>query len=169
MQAEETGEPNPFHFGGESMLLIASLVLAIVPLLGIAYIFAQGSFDTVDNLFYALILLAISGVMAANAVAEWRRRQRVARAGLVPAGKAQFAASAAGSYTERGLVEDVLFFESPVGQPDKSIVTLRSGRGPARLLFFEGDLRNQLPAGHQVEVTYETQNGANRVLALNYK
>ena len=169
MRAEETGEPTPFHFHGESMLLIASLVLAIVPLLGIAYIFVQGSFDTVDNLFYTLILLAMSGVMAANAVAEWRRRQRVARAGLVPAKGARFAASAAGTFTERGLVEDVLFFESPIGQPDKSIVTLRSGRGPTRLLFFEGDLRNQLPAGHQVEVTYEAQNGANRVLALSYK
>lgn len=169
MRAEETGEPNPIHFGGESMLLIASLVLAIVPLLGIAYIFAQGSFDTVDNLFYALILLSMSGVMAANAAAEWRRRQRVARAGLVPARRAQLTASAAGTYTERGLVEDVLFFESAIGQPDKSIVTLRSGRGAARLLFFEGDLRNQLPAGHQVEVTYDTQNGANRVLALSYK
>src|SRR5690348_946590 len=104
MRAEETGEPNPLHFGGESMLLIASLVLAIVPLLGIAYIFAQGSFDTVDNLFYALILLAMSGVMAANAVAEWRRRQRVARAGLVPARRAELAASAAGTVPERGLV-----------------------------------------------------------------
>ena len=169
MRAVETGKPTQFRFCGESIVLTASLVLAVVPLLGIAYIMAQGSFDTVDNLFYTLILLAMSGVMAANAMAEWRRRQRVGRAGRVPAGRAQFAASAAGTYTERGLVEDVLFFESPVGQPDKSIVTLRPNRGAARLLFFEGDLRNQLPAGHEVEVTYETQNGANRVLALNYK
>jgi hypothetical protein len=48
-------------------------------------------------------------------------------------------------------------------------VTLRSHRGPARLLFFEGDLRNQLPAGHEVEVTYEAKNGAHRVLGLSYK
>src|SRR5579864_8684764 len=130
MWSVETGKPAPFRIRGESTVLIASLVLALVPLLGIAYIFAQGSFDTVDNLFYALILLAMSGVMAANAAAEWRRRQRVARAGLVPAKRAQLAASAAGTFTERGLVEDVLFFESPIGQPDKSIVTLRSGRGP---------------------------------------
>jgi hypothetical protein len=150
-------------------VLIASLVLAIVPLLGIAYIVAQGSFDTVDNLFYTLILLAMSAILAANAMMEWRRRQRVGAVARVARGRAQFAASAAGTYTERGLVEDVLFFESPVGQPDKSIVTLRPSRGAARLLFFEGDLRNQLPAGHEVEVTYETQNGANRVLALSYK
>ncbi|MGE5204722.1 MAG: hypothetical protein ACM3PW_03840 [Chlamydiota bacterium] len=150
-------------------MLIASLVLAIVPLLGIAYIVAQGSFDTVDNLFYVLILLAMSGIFAANAVVEMRRRRRVpARARAAKAG-AHFAAATAGTYTERGLVEDVLFFESPVGQPDKSIVTLRSDRGPARLLFFEGDLRNQLPAGHEVEVTYEAKNGAHRVLALSYK
>ena len=169
MRAPETGKPTQFLVRGESTVLIASLVLAIVPLLGIAYIVAQGSFDTVDNLFYALILLAMSAVMAANALAELRRRQRVRRVARVPAGRAQLAASAAGTYTERGLVEDVLFFESPVGQPDKSIVTLRPNRGAARLLFFEGDLRNQLPEGHEVEVTYETQNGANRVLALSYK
>ncbi len=169
MWSVETGKPAPFRIRGESTVLIASLVLALVPLLGIAYIMAQGSFDTVDNLFYALILLAMSGIFAANAMMELRRRGRVGTFARVPAGTAQFAASAAGTYTERGLVEDVLFFESPIGQPDKSIVTLRASHGPARLLFFEGDLRNQLPAGHQVEVTYEALNGANRVLALNYK
>jgi hypothetical protein len=164
-----TGKHNPFHLCGEPIVLIASLVLAIVPLLGIAYIMAQGSFDTVDNLFYVLILLAMSGIFALNAMAEWRRLGRVRAFARVRGGAAQFAASAAGTYTERGLVEDVLFFESPIGEPDKSMVTLRSGRGAARLLFFEGDLRNQLPAGHEVEVTYEAQNGAHRVLALNYK
>lgn len=153
-------------------MLIGSLVLTLVPLLGIAYIVAQGSFDTVDNLFYVLILLAMSGIFAANAMMELRRRRRLAAAGVpvrMARGKAQFAAAAAGTYTERGLVEDVLFFESPIGQPDKSVVTLRPNRGSARLLFFEGDLRNQFPAGHQVEVTYEARNGAHRVLALSYK
>lgn len=165
-----TGSPNPFRPFGESTVLIASLVLAIAPLLGIAYIVAQGSFDTVDNLFYVLILLAMSGIFAANAMVELRRKRRLAAAGIrVPRGKVQFSAQAAGMRTERGLVEDVLFFESPIGQPDKSIVTLRPNRGPAQMLFFEGDLRNQLPAGHEVEVTYEARNGANRVLALSYK
>jgi hypothetical protein len=151
-------------------VLIASLLLALVPLLGIAYMVAQGSFDTVDNLFYVLILLAMSGIFAANALVELRRKRRLAAAGVtLPARKGPLAAAANGTYTERGLVEDVVFFESPIGQPDKSIVSLRSRRGPARLLFFEGDLRNQLPAGHEVEVTYQAQNGANRVLALSYK
>ena len=69
-----------------------SLVLAILPLLGIAYIVAQGSFDTVDNLFYVLILLAMSGIFAANAMVELRRRRRAparARVGAARAG-AQF-------------------------------------------------------------------------------
>ena len=166
----ETGEPSPLRIGGESTVLIASLVLAIAPLLGIAYIVAQGSFDTVDNLFYVLILLAMSGIFAANAMVELRRKRRLAAAGVrTPARRAQFVAGPAGMYTERGVVEDVLYFESPIGQPDKSMVSLRSGRGPSRLLFFEGDLRNQLPAGHEVEVTYQVLNGANRVLALSYK
>src|SRR5690348_16194921 len=156
MWSVETGKPAPFRIRGESTVLIASLVLALVPLLGIAYIVAQGSFDTVDNLFYVLILLAMSGIFAANAMVELRRKRRLAAAGIrAPRGKAQFAVQAAGTRTERGLVEDVLFYESPVGQPDKSIVTLRPSRGPAQMLFFEVDLRNQLPTGHEVEVTYE--------------
>ena len=38
-----------------------------------------------------------------------------------------------------------------------------------RLIPFEGDLRNQLPTGHEVEVTYQSNGGSNRVLALSYK
>jgi hypothetical protein len=144
-------------------------VLAIVPLLGIAYMVAQGSFDTVDNLFYVLILLAMSGIFALNAMVELRWRRRVPAFARAGAGGAQFVTGASGMRTERGVVENVRFFESPVGQPDKSIVTLRPTRGPARMLFFEGDLRNQLPEGHEVEVTYESQNGAHRVLSLSYK
>ncbi|HLK34444.1 MAG TPA: hypothetical protein VKT29_15220 [Terriglobales bacterium] len=151
-------------------MLIASAVLAVIPLLGIAYIVAQGSFDTVDNLFYVLILLAMSGIFAANAMAELKRTRRRAAAGVRVAGRGiRVVATASGTCTERGVVEGVLFFESPVGQANKSMVTLQPDHGPARLLFFEGDLRNQLPQGHKVEVTYESQNGANRVLALSYK
>jgi hypothetical protein len=148
-------------------VLIVSIVLAIAPLLGIAYIAAQGSIATVDNLFTILILLALSGIFAANGAMDLRRRMR--GGAVEPADGAQFAAS--GLHTQRGLVESVLFFESPVGQPDKSIVTFRpKGSKQLQMLSFEGDLRNLLPSGHQVELTYQLDGGRTaRVLALNYK
>ena len=58
----------------------------------------------------------------------------------------------------------------PIGYPDKSIVSLRtSGAREVRQIPFEGDLRNQLPTGHEVEVTYQSNGGSNRVMALSYK
>ena len=67
-------------------------------------------------------------------------------------------------------MESVLFFESPIGYPDKSIITLRpNGSKSVRMLPFEGDLRNQLPVGQQVELTYRSDGGSNQVIQLNYK
>ncbi len=59
------------------MMLILSLVLALIPLLGIAYTAVYGGGLTVDNLFLVLILLTISGVFALNAFLEVRARGRL--------------------------------------------------------------------------------------------
>ena len=56
------------------MMLILSLVLALIPLLGIAYTIIEGGGLTVDNLFLVLILLTISGVFALNAFLDVRAR-----------------------------------------------------------------------------------------------
>lgn len=56
------------------MMLILSLVLALIPLLGIAYTLLSGGGLTVDNLFLVLILLTISGVFALNAFLDARHR-----------------------------------------------------------------------------------------------
>lgn len=56
------------------MMLILSIVLAIVPLLGIVYAVVSGSGFTVDTLFLALILLTISGVFGLNILLELRAR-----------------------------------------------------------------------------------------------
>ena len=56
------------------MMLILSLVLALIPLLGIAYTAVYGGGLTVDNLFLVIILLTISGVFALAAVLELRAR-----------------------------------------------------------------------------------------------
>jgi hypothetical protein len=59
------------------MVLLLSIVLAILPLAGIAYIAVHGVF-TVDALFMGLILLTISGIFLLNAFMEAKSR------GLLP-------------------------------------------------------------------------------------
>ncbi len=61
-----------------SMNLVLSLVLGILPLLGVAWIFMSGMITlsplsaTVDGLFMSLILLALSGTFWLNAYWEMR-------------------------------------------------------------------------------------------------
>jgi hypothetical protein len=54
------------------MMLLLSIVLGIIPLLGIAWTVVNGTITTVDGLFLSLILLALSGVFFLNAVLELR-------------------------------------------------------------------------------------------------
>ena len=59
-----------------SMMLALSLVLTILPLLGVVWIFISGMISlsplsaTVDGLFMSLILLALSGTFLLNAYWE---------------------------------------------------------------------------------------------------
>ncbi len=55
-----------------SMMLAISLVLGILPLLGIAWTLMNGMITTVDGLFMTLILLTLSGVFMLNAFWEMR-------------------------------------------------------------------------------------------------
>lgn len=54
------------------MMLILSLVLAVLPLLGIVWTLMNGMITTVDGLFLSLILLTLSGVFVLNAYWEMR-------------------------------------------------------------------------------------------------
>jgi hypothetical protein len=145
-----------------------SAVMALLPLLGIAWIFLQGSPLTVDGLFMTLILLGISGTFAANMAMELRRRK------LQPAGARAARSSAgvsppiAGGAVQRGLVERVEFFEARVGQPNTSIVTLSNGADPRRTLVLDGDVRNALPTGRRVEVVVRKENGRNLLVSVSY-
>jgi hypothetical protein len=141
------------------MMLFTSILLALVPLLGIAWIVLFGSITTVDGLFMSLILLTISGVFGGNALYELRRPRSKSAAG-VPARSKQGVGATNQELVQRGKVEKVEFFEANVGQTNKSIVTF-SDRGPTQLLVFEGDLRNALPAGHKVEITFRKADGYN--------
>ena len=55
-----------------SMILVLSLVLGILPLLGVVFTALNGMITTVDGLFMSLILLTLSGVFMLNAYWEMR-------------------------------------------------------------------------------------------------
>lgn len=54
------------------MMLALSLVLGILPLLGVVWTLANGMITTVDGLFMSLILLTLSAVFMLNAYWEMR-------------------------------------------------------------------------------------------------
>ena len=75
------------------MMLVLSLVLAILPLLGVAWIFVSGMITlsppsaTVDGLFMTLILLALSGTFMLNAYWEMRDQGIIKKKTTAPAAK----------------------------------------------------------------------------------
>ena len=56
------------------MMLVLSVVLGVVPLMGVAWIVLKASVTTVDGLFMSLILLTLSGILFLNAFLELRGR-----------------------------------------------------------------------------------------------
>jgi len=73
------------------MILVLSLVLAVLPLAGVAWIFASGMITlspfscTVDGLFMSLILLALSGCFLLNAYWEARDHGLLGKKAAAPA------------------------------------------------------------------------------------
>jgi hypothetical protein len=154
------------------MLLIIYGLLAMVPLLGIVWILLRGSITTVDGLFTSLICAAISAIFAGTAFFELRSLRpgsntmgpvkSPARAGAAPG-------NSSGAHKEQGKVESVLFYESSVGQPNTSIVTLSNRPGSSKWLVFEGDLRNALPVGKSVEIVSREDEGRKVLLDVQYR
>ncbi len=76
------------------MILALSLVLGILPLLGVAWTLINGMITTVDGLFMSLILLTLSAVFMLNAYWEMRdmgmlgKKKAVAPSPKTPAAKA---------------------------------------------------------------------------------
>jgi hypothetical protein len=60
------------------MMLVISIVMGIVPLLGIVWTIVTGTLTTVDGLFMSLILLTLSAVFFLNAYWELRDRGALA-------------------------------------------------------------------------------------------
>jgi uncharacterized membrane protein len=76
-------------------MLLLSLVLALIPLAGIAWIFISKTLFSVDGLFMSLILLSISGIFLLNVALElkalgWLARHKAdaAASKAAPAAKA---------------------------------------------------------------------------------
>jgi hypothetical protein len=151
------------------MLLVLSLVLALIPLLGIVLIAMLGTLTTVDGLFMSLILLSISGIFGLNALLELRSKKGGAgraKATALTAGKP--VAMSDGTARESGRVESVVFYESHVGVQNTSIVTLSDDNGGSRLLVVNGDARNSLPVGKKARITYRSEEGRKTLLAVDY-
>ncbi len=151
-------------------VLLISGILGLLPLLGVAYIVMTSNGITVDALFMSLILLTISGIFLLNIALELLARRKAAAsgaAGRFPTGDPRTVSNASGTYVESGVVEAVAFYETEVGRPDKSLVTLRPANGsPGKTLVFSGDLRHALPAGKRVKITYATGAEGNRLMAV---
>jgi hypothetical protein len=56
------------------MMLVLSLLLGIIPLLGIGWTVMNGTVMTVDGLFLSLILLSLSGILFLNVFLELRKK-----------------------------------------------------------------------------------------------
>ena len=144
------------------MMLFISVLLALVPLLGIVWIVMYSSITSVDGLFMSLILLAMSGIVGLNVLLEIRKLRSGTESPVL------LTVTASGGLVQRGKVESVQFYESGVGEPNKSVVTLVDGGSASRLLVLEGDMRNALPVGQKVEVTFRKESGHNVLLNVDY-
>jgi hypothetical protein len=151
------------------MMLLISLVLAVIPLLGILYIVIFGSPMSVDGLFMSLILLSISGIVGLNVLIELKKGKPMfaPSRGALP-GRGASGAFDGSRLMARGKVQEVVFFESNVGQPNKSIVTLSEGGAASQMLALEGDVRNALPVGQTVEITLRKEAGRNVLVDVSY-
>ena len=154
-------------------VLLISGILGLLPLLGIAYILANGNIRqaglSVDSLFMSLILLTMSGIFFLNIALELLARRKAAApaGGAMGTAPSRIVTAAAGTHVESGLIEAVVFYETEVGRPDKSLVTLLPANGgPGKTLVFSGDLRNALPAGKRATITYTAGSEGNLLLGV---
>lgn len=69
------------------MVLALSLVLGILPLVGVVWTLMNGMITTVDGLFMTLILLTLSGVFMLNAYWEMRDSGMIGKKKAAPASK----------------------------------------------------------------------------------
>lgn len=150
------------------MLTAIYSLLALVPLLGITWIAVFGSPFTVDGLFMSLILITMSGVVGTTGLYHiWKLKLSRRWAAASGMGRAPMQAIV-DSLLQSGRVQTVQFFEAPVGVSNKSVVTLLSAPNALQTLVFEGDMRNALPVGQKVRVSFRKEAGLNVLLNVSY-
>jgi hypothetical protein len=118
----------------------------------------------------SLILLAMSGIVGLNVLLELRKRTSGATSSSGAAKRSSSGArrTVSGQLTQRGKVESVQFYESGVGEPNRSVVSLTDVASGTRLLVLEGDMRNALPVGQRVEFTFRKESGHNVLVDVDY-
>jgi hypothetical protein len=144
------------------MVLALLVLLAVIPLFGVAWIAVNGTLfpqPTVDALFSSLILLSMSAIFGATAFFELRRFLSGASRGRTATPSSLF---------RRGRVKEVTFYEADVGQANKSIVTLSEDGRSAEMLVLSGDVRNALPVGQKVQIQLRKQDGQNVLVDVQY-
>ena len=144
-----------------------SVLLGLVALAMAAYIvaFTEGTLFTVDALFTALILLTMGGLFFLNALLELRALRQPA---LAAAGRGVYGAEAGDVVRAVGTVLDAHFYEASFPHPNKTVVTFAPdggrGRQPSQLLVFQGNVREQLPAGTRRRIWYRSEPQGNVLL-----
>lgn len=149
-------------------VLVAGAVLSLLCLAGVAWIAMNRDLFTVDGLFMAIILLTIAGVLGLELLYEMRRKDEAEGTvrGASATRSAATAAAAPGTVSETGFVENVQFYEAPVGEPTRTVVALRNGAGKApQLLTFEGNVLHLLPKGRRVRIVYRPAGDLNVLVA----
>ena len=140
--------------------LAISTLLAIIPLAGVVYIATSDMLFTVDGLFMILMLLGISSVFGLNATLEARDL------GLIPflkpatakGGAAVTGALPPGVHIQTGTIRELHFFESHVGEQNKTVVEfVPDDTGASRYISFIGNVKDQLPVGARVRITYRVE------------
>lgn len=162
-------------------VILLSLFLALIPVALIVIFWLNTPTVwpptewTVDNLFGSLILLTLSGIFLLNAALEVKaaggpknllaaQRARRSAGAVVIEGK-----PVAGAVLETGVVEDVQFFEAPVGGINRCIVLFRpDGSDTSRLLTFFDNVKDQLPVGKRVKIAYKPEGPAYQLLTRSY-
>ncbi|MBV9086168.1 MAG: hypothetical protein JOY79_01670 [Acidobacteriaceae bacterium] len=161
-------------------VILLSLILALIPLAGIAYIVVFGSILTVDGLFMSLILLAIAGIFLLNVLLELKARREpkpaaatkgtaapTAQRASVAAPTMAASPSAGQIRREAGTVVKVDYYEAPVGQPNRSMVTFQpTAAASPQVIMLQGDVRNALPPGKRVRISYEATPEGNRLVGV---
>jgi hypothetical protein len=161
-----------------------SLLLAAIPFAFIVYMVFTGDIGvpphwTVDGLFMTLILLTISGILALNALLEAKAIGLIRLPGMQPAlagaGGGAFAAGAASAMsgnlkTDIGVIQDVEYFDAPIGQSNKSIVRLRGkGDKQPRTLVLYGNMRGLLIPGRKMQLTYFPEGAGATLVSFDFK